>query len=59
MFVVSGANYQCEFTAANEEFRDFGLLAITTNQAMFWIDKKQQVFLIYSRDTPLKLPPGF
>ena len=58
-FLVSGTNYQCEFTAANDEFRDYGMLAITTNQTVIWIDKNQQVFPIYSRDTPFKFPPGF
>jgi hypothetical protein len=59
VFVVSGTNYQCEFTAVNEDFRDYGLLAITTNQMVFWIDKKQQVFPVYSRGTPFKFPPSF
>jgi hypothetical protein len=59
VFVVGGTNYQCEFTAANDEFRDYGLLAITTNQIVIWIDKKQQVFHVYSRDTHFKFPPGF
>ena len=59
VFVFAGTNYHCEFTAANDEFRDYGLLAITTNQTVIWIDKNQQVFPIYSRDTPFKFPPSF
>jgi hypothetical protein len=59
VLVISGTNYQCEFTAGNDEFRDFGLLVITTNQMVVWIDKRQQVFPLFSRDTPFKFPPGF
>jgi hypothetical protein len=56
---LSGTNYHCEFIAVNEDFRDFGVLAITTNQIVIWIDKKQQVFPVFSRDTPFRFPPGF
>ena len=57
--VVLGTNYQCEFTAANNELRDYGRLAITTNQMVIWIDRNQQISIIYSRDIPFKYPPSF
>jgi hypothetical protein len=57
-FVVAGTTYQCEFTAERDQFGNFGVLAITTNQVFVWIDKKRGVLPLFSRGTPVKFPPG-
>jgi hypothetical protein len=54
-YVIDGTNYQCEFVGENEDFKNWGRLAITTNQVYLWIDKKQRVTPLLNHNTTL--PP--
>ena len=54
-FMIDGTNYQCEFAAESEEFRERGFLTITTNLMLIWVDKKHGMIPL-GRARPF--PPG-
>jgi hypothetical protein len=53
---IDGTNYQFEFALFSDEFRERGLLTITTNGILVWIDNKQG-FMQLGRQR--FFPPGF
>ena len=57
--IAVGINYQCEFAADNDDFKNRGILTITTNELFVWIDNKNGVLLLTKQDNSLKFPSGF
>jgi hypothetical protein len=53
---IDGTDYQCEFALESDEFRERGLLTITTNEIFVWIDKKQGLIPLSRQRF---FPPGF
>ena len=53
---INGTDYQCEFALESDEFRERGLLTITTNEVFVWVDKKQRLIPLSSLRV---FPPGF
>jgi hypothetical protein len=56
LITIDGTNYQCEFAAEHDWFKERGLLTITTNEEYIWIDKKQGLIRLAK---PPSFPPGF
>jgi hypothetical protein len=56
---VGGTQYQCFFTARDERFYDEGVLAMTTNEVLIWLDAKRQPKIIDDNYRPQIFPPRF
>jgi len=57
--MIGGTQYQCFFTARDERFYDEGVLAMTTNQVLIWLDARRQPKIIDDNYRPPIFPPRF
>ena len=56
---IGGTQYQCFITVREARFGDEGVLAMTTNEVLIWLDTKQQPKIIDKSYRPPIFPPRF
>jgi hypothetical protein len=56
---IGGTQYQCFLETTNHWFQDEGILAVTTNHELIWLDSKRPPKIIPANYVPPIFPPRF